>query len=727
MPINDTLINSLAGLSPYAEFSEQASVVKPAFVPVNHLGMESSIYLKSQANSPIGWYSWCEEAFEVAKREDRYIFLNIGYSSSHWCGIMDRQCFMDQEVSQMLNDSGISIRVDREEHPDLENIFTEICKVQTGGCSGLPLNIFLTSDAKPFFCVTWLPKRTTGQILGMTELLPRLKWMWKIQRDDVNRAAMTLAKDVKDKLDVLSGKIKRGGKIRTLHAYEAIEDIRRIFNFQWGGFGVKNGPKFPEYNKLIFLLSFPSLKNIPFPDPFIMSDITLRRIWRGGIHDHLGGGFSSSAVDEKWIVPHFEKLLCDQAMLLLAAGKAEEIKENSFHRLLAEDIIFCVTRDFSDPSSEVHGFFSAIDGDTADGEGRYYLWTEDEIKNILPDGEAGLFCAAYGVLPGGNVWNEIGGAQIGWNILYEASSITELSKRYRIRAADVGVRLDKCRKILLEARDKRYPLKRDNKILMNWNGLMIGALAYSSVVFNQPEWKDIAERNALFIEKNFRDKATGKIYRRWIYGQAGIDAVFEDYACFLWGIVELYKASKHFGCGDKQLKDWEKIAREFADLMIEKFWDEELGGFYINSDDDKNVCVRLKTAEDINTLPSANAFASSALNDLAQILDDRKYSDYARRINECFAKNAKDNPLSYLSLINTALSWKPVKPKPAPQPKAVLTDEELNREEPEVKAEETHSEEKAAAAKTSRRSTRSERSERRSARSGRSNPRSARK
>lgn len=712
MPLNNRLTSEPGPLAAYGEYTEHSQIqnAKKVFVPVNHLGSESGIYLLRQAHSPVGWYSWCSDAFDTARREDRFVFLNIGYSSSHWCSVMDTQCFMNSEVAGMLNDACIAIRVDREEHPDIDNLFMEICRIQNGS-AGWPLNIFLTPEGKPFFCTTWLPKRTTGQMPGITELMPRVKWMWHMQRDDVYRAADTLAQSVKERFDVLSGMSKRGGKIKHYTAYEALDDMRKVFDIQWGGFG--HVPKFPEAQKLIFLLEQSKddsgAGKRDKSDAFTMTDITLRRMWRGGIHDHLGGGFSRYAIDERWLVPHFEKLLCDQAMILLAASKAEQVKQNSFHRLVAEDIIFSVTRDFCDNNSYSQGFRSAIDGDTSDGEGRYYLWTEDEIKRILPEGDAGLFCAAYAVLPGGNFGNEVAGAQIGWNILYEASTVTDLAKRYGIRPADVGGRLYECRKLLLEYRDKRYPLNSDNKILMNWNGLMLGALAYSSVAFNQSEWKDIAERNALFLQKNLRDKS-GKWLHKWINGKAEIDAVFEDYAYFLWGIIELYKASKHFGAGEKQLNDWITCARELADVMIKLFWDDKLGGFYMNSGEDTNLYVRMKSAEDINSLPSANALTSSALNELAQILEEKSYSDYARKINECFAHDARDNPLSYLSLITSALSWKAVKKKPEPVPevKHVPTDEELNREEPDVTESSQPQEEK----RSSRRSARAERAER---------------
>ncbi len=719
---------NIAGpLSAYGEYSEDV-VVTPKFqaqgqsskkltVPVNHLGGESSPYLLQHAKNPVGWYAWGDDAFNAARNEDKPIFLSIGYSSDHWCHVMERECFSDVEVAGLMNDTCIPVKVDREERPDIDNLFMEICRLQNGS-AGWPLNIFMTPEGRPFFCTTWLPKRTTGQMPGITDIFPRVKWLWLMQRDDVERSANELSSMIRERLEILSGhKNRTGGRIGKFTAYEALNDIRKIFDVRWGGFGPS--PKFPEHDKLLFLLEQAGedsgASKRDRSDALTMVDITLRRMWRGGIHDHLGGGFSRYSVDEQWLVPHFEKLLCDQAMLLLAVSMAQELVQNSFHRLFAEDIIFCVTKDFTDNTSYSQGFRSAIDGDTPEGEGRYYLWNENEIKSILPERDAGLFCAAYAVLPSGNFGSELAGSQMSWNILYEASTVTELSRRYGIKGSEVGQRLYECRKLLLDARDKRYPLMSDNKILMNWNGLMIGALARASVSFEQPEWREIAERSALFIQKNFPGK-DGKWRRKWIDGKAEIDAMAEDYAYFLWGIIEIYKAAKHFNAGEKQLSDWIKTAQTLADILIEKFSDEKDGGFFQTAGEDNNLYARMKSCEDINSFPSLNALAAVALNELAFIIEDRKYSDYARKIIGCFSNYARENPLRCLSMITADLLWKQFKPKkkPEPEPKHVPTDEELNMEEPEAAVNEESKEdggEDRKSARASRRSARSERGE----------------
>lgn len=727
--------NKLIHFEPLIAYGENQTEYEPpvpkhqkkTYSPANHLGGELSPYLLLHANNPAGWFTWCDEAFRTARREDKPLFVSIGYYSEHWCRVMERECFNDPEVAGLLNDTCIPVCVDREERPDLNDFFMEVCRIQNGS-AGWPLNIFLTPEGRPFFCTTWLPKRTTGQMPGITELLPRMKWLWHVQREDVEREADTLAAAVKERMDFLGGTPFRGGRIGRLKAFEALEDLRSVFDLQWGGFG--GAPKFPEAVKLMFLLKqadeHSGASKRDKSDALTMTDITLRRMWRGGIHDQLGGGFSRYAIDEHWLVPHFEKLLCEQAMLLLAVSLSQRLQENSFHRLFAEDIIFCASKYFSEDVSYSQGFRSSVCGDTPEGEGRYYLWTHDEVKRVLPENEAGLFCAAYAVLPSGNFGSELAGSQIGQNILYEASTVTELSKRYSIKAAEIGGRLSECRKLLLDYRDNRSPLAVDNKILMSWNGLMIGALANASVSFGQSEWRDIAERSALFLQKTLLDKQ-GVWHRTWISGKVCGTALAEDYSYFLWGILELYKSVKHFSPdAEKQLGDWLKSAQDIADRMIAEYWDEKRGGLFLSSKDDKNVRAGLKTPEDNNSLPNANAVAAIALTELGLLLEDKKYSDYARKIIECFSHYARENPLSCLTLILADLLWKPARKKPAPKPAPVPTDEELNREEPVIQStEQTPAEqEDKKSARASRRSSRGEHAERRrSARTSRTRER----
>lgn len=697
-----------------------ASAPGTAAAGPNRLAEELSPYLLQHAHNPIRWYPWGAEAFERARKEDKPIFLSIGFSSCHWCRLMERESFNDPEVGELMNDACIPVKVDREERPDLDGLFMEVCMVQNGS-GGWPLNILLTPDGRPFFSTTWLPKRTSGEMPGLTDILPRVKWLWLMQREDVMRAARDLSDVMKRR-----SSLTPGSRVGVMAVKDALEALRGSFDLLWGGFG--KAPKYPDAPRLLFLLqqAGSSLNSDQErQDAFTMVDVTLRRMWRGGIHDHLGGGFARYATDERWLVPHFEKLLSGQAMLLLVAALAQEHKSDAFYRLMAEDIVSCVERDFANAGADgaAQGFCAAFAADNDEGEGRYYLWRDEEIHSLLPEGDAGLFCAAYAVMPGGNFGSELAGSQIGYNILYETSTVTELARRYGLRGPDVAQRLMNDRRVLLEARKKRIPPLRDDKVLMDWNGLMIGALARASTAFERPEWRGVAEKTALFLQKSLQDPREGW-RRRWRKGKAGIPALPGDYAALLWGIMEIYRAAEKAEAGEKQLKDWLKYAQGLADALIENFWDETSGGLFLTvaQKDDPNVFLRHKAAED-GDLPSANALAAMALCSLGLALEEKKYADLARQIVASFARIAAVQPLNYLSLIAAAVQWRPVKPKEAPPPEQKPEipedeEEEARKEEPgeeEMEAQASRRAQRAARRERAATAARPER-ERRSAR-----------
>lgn len=691
-----TLMNTAGPLAAYGEYSPSKSDISPVlphergsqnltYTPANHLADEANIFLRYHSADPVGWFPQgkISEAFQIAASTDKPVFVSVSYSTNHWCSVMGRDCWLDNEVADMMNDTVIPVLVDGEEVSDLAMLATILCRLQNGS-SGFPVNMFMTPEGLPFFVTTWLPKRTMGQMTGITEILPRIRWLWTVQRDDVNRAAHELRSSLADYSSLISGAMyKSSSKIGSFTAFQALDDMRSIFDIRWGGFG--SSPKYIEHDKILFLLkqaedTSPSTKHDK-SDALTMTDITLRRMWRGGIHDHLGGGFSHCSTDAQWLVPHFEKLLCDNALLLLEASMSQRIVQNSFHRLLAEDIIFCLTHYFADTDTHSQGFRTAVDGDTSEGEGRYYLWNEGEIRSLLPE-DGGLFCAAYAVLPSGNFGSELAGSQMSWNVLYEASTVTELARRYALRGEEVASRLYQARKILLDYRDNRHPLKSDCKILMDWNGLAIGSLAHASVSFETKEWLDIAERTALFITRNLKDKS-GRWFHSWMNGKLTVKAGLDDISYVLWGIVEIIRASQHFGAGEKQIAEWQDVAKNIADYMISTFHDEKFGGMFLTSEQVLPSLPRLKHALDYNMMPSGNALAAMSLSELAFILDDRKYSDISRGIIGCFARYVRENPLSCLTMITADLSFKTFKPakKPEPEVKPVLTDEELNREE----------------------------------------------
>ncbi|NLL37659.1 MAG: thioredoxin domain-containing protein [Fretibacterium sp.] len=669
---------------------------------MNRLKDSNSPYLLRHASNPVDWLPWNSEAFEWARSVNKPIFLSIGYSSCHWCHVMERECFKDPEVAEMLNDTCISIKVDREERPDIDALFMDICRIQNGS-GGWPLSLFLTPDGLPFFAATWLPKRTIGRLPGMTDILPRVKWLWNIQNEDVLRGARELADTLKAHMNFF-----QGGYLGNMPIRDGLKDLRDTFDSQWGGFGF--APKFPAVPRLLFLLeqSTSSLHSSDERDEaFSMVDLTLRSLWRGGIHDQLGGGFARYAVDERWIVPHFEKVLADQAMVLLAAAAAHELRPDEFYRTLAEDAANCALRDFLSPNS---CFYTALDADSEDGEGAYYLWQEEELRDLLPTGTSGLFCAAYAVMPGGNFGHRMTGMSTGRNVLYEAATPTELARRYGIRLPEVKEKLAEARRVLLEARSRRTPPTLDDKVLMDWNGLMIGALARASRVFEHPDWRLAAEKAMLFLQRTLPDPK-GNWRRSYRKGLSGVPALAGDYAAFLWAAMELHDAAE--GQGRKQQKDWLRFAETMAEKLVQEFHDEEHGGFFLSPADDPNLFIRLKSAFD-SSVPSANALAVLGLTSLGVALGERKYLDLARRVLSAFAGSASLHPLGHASLLTAAARLKAARLQPEPRSAEPEKEPESAQPEPEPRPEEPEAqpEQRERSFRTTR-TTRTERSERR--------------
>ncbi len=608
------------------------------------LSGEKSPYLLRHAGNPVNWFPWGKEAFEAARAEDKPIFLSIGYSACHWCHVMERECFRDEEVAGLLNDACISVKVDREERPDLDALFMEICKIQNGN-GGWPLNLFLTPDGDPFFAATYLPKRTIGRMPGLADIVPRVKWLWLMQRDDVLRGAKSL-------VDTLLAKsvFAPGGQISSFQAKNVLKELKGVFDGTWGGFGF--APKFPCAPRLLFLLECAKWGGSDGDEAFRMVDLTLRKMWEGGIHDHLGGGYARYATDERWIVPHFEKMLCDQAMLLWVASAAHELRPDEFLSAFARDIVSCVVRDFTSPEA---CFYTSFDADSEGEEGRYYLWTEEEIRTTLPPGDAGIFSAAYAILPGGNFMHEVTGVQMGRNVLYGAAPVKDVARRYGLRPSELEKRLENDRKILLEARKGRPAPMLDDKVLMDWNGLMIGALAYAGRVFGKKEWTLAAERAALFLQKILVDPK-GAWRRRYRAKEAAVPALPGDYAALMWGVMELYESSSM----EKQKKDWLKYATTLATKLEENYWDDPRGGLLLSPADDPHVFLRRKAADD-DAVPSANAMAMTAYLALGRATGEKKYTGMAKAIASCFARMANLKPIEHISVITASIRFKDAK------------------------------------------------------------------
>ena len=532
---------------------------------VNRLAKESSPYLLQHKNNPVDWYPWGDEAFQKALELNRPIFLSIGYSTCHWCHVMEEESFEDEQVAQLLNDNFISIKVDREERPEIDHLYMTVCQVMTGK-GGWPLTIIMTPDKYPFFAGTYFPKKGRMGRPGMIELLPAISDAWVNKKDELIQSANQIKKYLidsnnKELGDQLNQKILTNTNSQFINRYDKTH----------GGFGTK--PKFPSPHNLIYLLRYHNMSGDK--TSLLMVEKTLQEMRLGGIFDHVGFGFHRYSTDTEWILPHFEKMLYDQAMLTLAYTEAYQITNNQLYKDTAEEILYYVQRNMTDKRG---GFYSAEDADSEGEEGLFYLWTIDEIKNILSNVESELLINTYGLNKEGNYDDEATGNRTEKNILYLKEPINNIELKNR---------LNQIIKKLYQARKKRiHPLK-DDKILTDWNGLMIAAYAKAGDVFNSDDYIQQAEKSAQFILKNLTDN-NGRLLKRYRNGNAGVDAHLDDYAFFIWGLLELYEATFNV--------TYLAEAIQLSNIMVDEFWDVTNGGFFLGGENSEKLIVRAKLA-----------------------------------------------------------------------------------------------------------------------------------
>ena len=596
----------------------------------NLLGEEKSPYLLQHADNPIHWLSWGEEAFRRAREEDRPLFVSIGYSTCHWCHVMERESFSDQEVANLLNDACVPVKVDREERPDVDGVFMAVCQMMNGNC-GWPLNVILTPDGLPFFAASYLPKRGSAGRPGMVDMIPRVKWLWRTQREQVEQSAASIRDSLAENDAPGTGPCPGAAQAKA-----AFEELLGAYDREWGGF--TKAPKFPMATWLLFLARY--WKRFGDDRALEMADSTLIRLWSGGIRDHLGGGVSRYATDRRWILPHFEKMLYDQALLLYTLAELHEGRPSPFYEEFAYDLAGFVLKDLLSPEG---AFYSAVDADSEGEEGKYYLWTEDEIRSLLPPEEAGIFLYAYGVLRGGNFKNEVTGRILGDNVLHRAASSGEIAGRFDLDPEEAEALLAACRARLLEARNKRPAPMVDDKILTDWNGLMIAALARSGAAFGRSEWAEAAEKAARFIDQKLRDKKGGLLHR-YRDGEKAITAFLDDHAFFAWGLTELGEALGK--------REYMQSAARLMDRLLSDFGDKE-GGFFFHDGGDKNLFLRKKDAYD-GVMPSGNGVAMELLVRLAVPAGRKGFRAEARRLGAVFSERAAKYPLSHVHLISSS-------------------------------------------------------------------------
>jgi len=575
----------------------------------NRLINEKSPYLLQHANNPVEWFPWGEEAFNKAKIEDKPIFLSIGYSTCHWCHVMSRESFEDEEVAKVLNDSFISIKVDREERPDVDNIYMSVCQAMTGG-GGWPLTVIMTPEKQPFFAGTYFPKNNKYGNPGLMELLDKISIAWQENKEELVEYSNDLLVKLKDDSEDHKGEFSKEIIDQTFNYF------KKSFDPVFGGFG--NAPKFPSPHNLTFLLTyFKATGEIKALD---MVKTTLDNLQKGGIFDHLGGGFSRYSVDKKWFAPHFEKMIYDNALLAIAYLQTYQETGEERYKKVCEKIFNYILRDMT--SSE-GGFFCAEDADSEGEEGKFYLWTQEEIEEVLDKEEAKLFISYYGVSSKGN---------------FEGKNILNLIGK----DLDKETQFDTMRQKLFEYREKRIRPRRDDKILTSWNSLMIVALSMGARILKQDKYLVAAKNSMDFLMTKLVNKE-GRVLARYCKGEAAYFGYLEDYAFLIWALIEMYETT--FNCF------YLEKALIFNKDMLKVFWDEKEKGLFIYGKDSEQLILKTKEAYD-GAIPSGNSIAAMNMLRLSLITGDSGLEAKAKEIFSCFGGTVKRFPAGYTSLMS---------------------------------------------------------------------------
>ena len=593
----------------------------------NRLINEKSPYLLQHAHNPVDWYSWCDEAFEKAAESDKPIFLSIGYSTCHWCHVMEKESFEDDEVAELLNNEMIAIKVDREERPDLDNVYMTVCQMLTQS-GGWPLTIIMTPDKIPFFAGTYIPKNTRFGRVGMLELIPRIKDFWKNRKDEV----LESAKKIQEALKQVDNS-NPGQRMDETILDRAFSELESRYDEQLGGFG--NAPKFPSPHNFLFLLRY--WQRTGNKKALEMVEKTLMNMRMGGIYDHIGYGFHRYSTDRKWLLPHFEKMLYDQAMLAIAYIEAYQATGKKEYASTAREIFTYVLRDMT---SHEGGFYSAEDADSEGEEGKFYVWTEKEMENIFGE-SAGLVAELFSITKQGNFMEESTGKTTGDNILHMSKSLENTAGEIDMPISELENKLSTARDILFGEREKRIRPYKDDKILTDWNGLMIAALATGSKVFENRLYTDAARRAADFILDKMR-KSNGDLLHRYRENEAAIEGNADDYAFFIWGLIELYEATFE--------AEYLKHAIGLTEFFISHFYDRERGGFFFTPDNGEALLVRKREIYD-GAVPSANSVAMLNLIKLARITGRSDFEEIAEKTAAAFSDTVRSMPSAHTFLM----------------------------------------------------------------------------
>ncbi len=643
------LIFVLLSLGCQAEGAKDSSMdIKKQYQ--NRLINEKSPYLLQHADNPVDWYPWGRDAFEKARKEDKPIFLSIGYSTCHWCHVMEHESFENEEIAQMINHYFVAVKVDREERPDIDHVYMSAVTAMTGQ-GGWPLTVFLTPEGQPFFGGTYFPPYPKWGSPGLVDALRSISDLWQNDRARVlqssgslaawlsQRPAQTETPSVSDK-EVFSA------------AYRNFSDA---YDSQFGGFGFTQ--KFPSVSNLYFLLRYG--KRSQEKNAVEMVERTLDQMSKGGIRDHIGGGFHRYATDRQWRVPHFEKMLYDQALLARIYLEAYQATHKESYARVAREIFDYVLQNLKQPAG---GFYSSEDADSLDPnegmgaarqersplkkEGAFYVWRHDEIKKILGEDDSKFFNYHFGIKAEGNVSIDPLGEFQGKNILYIDRNLEETAEYFKTTIPEAEAVIRRCQARLAEVRENRPRPFLDDKILVDGNGLMISSLAFGSRVLREPRYRQAAQEAADFIFQRLLD-SQGRLLHRYRDGDSAISATLDDYAFYIYGLLDIYEA----GFDVKYLKH----ARDLAEEMIVRFWDEKQGGFYLTAKDAEELLFRPQEARD-GALPSGNSMAALDMIRLYHMTLDQRWEDRIEKFFQAFSGSVSQNPSAYAQAL-TALDF----------------------------------------------------------------------
>ena len=594
---------------------------------LNRLQSEKSPYLLQHADNPVDWYPWGEEAFRKAKEEDKPIFLSIGYSTCHWCHVMEHESFEDPEVARLMNENFINIKVDREERPDIDELYMTVAQLLTGR-GGWPLTILMSPDQKPFFASTYIPKESRYGRPGMLELIPRIAEVWKARREEVDSSSESILQALqKVSQSRVAGDLPDESILKRTYT-----GLSEQFDEHYGGFG--SAPKFPSPHNFLFLLRYWRRSGEERALKIVEKTLTAMR--RGGIFDQVGYGFHRYSTDARWRVPHFEKMLYDQALLALAYTETYQATGKPFYAHTAREVLTYVLRDMVTPEG---GFASAEDADSEGEEGKFYTWSYEELSSLLDSEELAELEERFAVQADGNYKEEATGEQTGTNILY-------MHHEDGLAIAGDGTAAalsDSTRKKLFESRRERVRPLKDDKILTSWNGLMIAALARAGGVLGEASYLEAAERAADFILARLRSKDGGLLHR-YREGEAAIPGYATDYAYLVWGLIELYESTFN--------SSYLRHARGLMEKFIEDFWDDSTGGgFFLTAEKSENLLVRQRNDTD-GALPSAGSVALLDLLKLGRMTQNQDYEDKALALTRTTSQLVETSPPAFTFLLS---------------------------------------------------------------------------